>query len=189
MAKKTQFGLKNVHIFKATAGASAVTYEAAIPIVGGINIELTPDNTDYAFEADDDASWYENISTNGYSGSFEVAGLPEDVMTDIFNHALSESNTISEKDTDGFSYFALTGERTVWEDGVTRTECFALPYCRATSVPFKGKTNKAGEPESITISFKAVPSPFTRKIRVISGSAAASTILSGWHGESADWMS
>lgn len=84
MANKIKYGLKNVYYAVATINTSTghATYGDLVRLPGAVNLSLDPEGESSSFFADDIA--YATFAANaGYSGSLELALLPDEFRKDI----------------------------------------------------------------------------------------------------------
>ena len=84
MANKVKYNLKNVHYAVATTGG----YTTPVAISGAVNLTLDPQGDDYVFYADG-IKYFEYHTNNGYSGSLEMALIPEDFKKDVLGEVVS----------------------------------------------------------------------------------------------------
>ena len=116
MANKVKFGLKNVHYAVVTetadaqTGAITSTYTTPKAWKGSVSITMDPNGEDVPFYADD-SDYYDIPVNNGYTGTLEVADVPEDVETDVFGYEKdATSGIVVEKSTSTRKYIALLFE-------------------------------------------------------------------------------
>lgn len=83
MANKIKFGLSNVYYAIATiADNGTATYETPVPIPGAVNISLDPEGESSPFYADN-IVYFVSTANTGYSGSLEIAKVPDSFRTDV----------------------------------------------------------------------------------------------------------
>ncbi|MDO4564842.1 MAG: hypothetical protein Q4C04_04440 [Clostridia bacterium] len=155
-----------------------------------MSITATPrNNASVSFEADDNADYYRNYRPGGYDISAEFAALAEAYFTSVLGQTKdSEAGIITEKITDNYQKFGMTGERKVWIDGVVKTECAAFLYCTAQQLSYDASTSANGEPKVKGISMSADPHPYTQTVKKITTDDAPTATFSGWHSTSAEWI-
>lgn len=92
MANKIKYGLKNVYYAKATiAEDGSATYTAPVRIPGAVNLTLDAEGESSQFYADN-IVYYVGMANNGYSGSLEVALVPDTFRTDILGEVKDETS-------------------------------------------------------------------------------------------------
>lgn len=108
MANKVKFGLKNVYYAKITAfsDANVPTYAAPVAIPGAVNLSLDANGDQTTFRADN-MDYYVAANNNGYSGSLEVALLPDAFRKDILGEVEDTNGVLVEVDFPSQTHFAL----------------------------------------------------------------------------------
>lgn len=92
MPSKIKYGLSSVYYSVATLAANgSATYATPVAIPGAVNLTLDAESETNPFYADN-IVYYTSVSNNGYSGSLEVALVPDSFMADIFGE-VTESGT------------------------------------------------------------------------------------------------
>lgn len=126
MANKVSFGLKNVHYAIVTetadeAGKVTSSYGTVKAWNGAVSIELSQEGSSEEFYADDMA--YYHLSANaGYTGSIETAGVPDDILKEVFGMVEDSTKMISEYSDTETKYIALMFE--ISGDKAARKYCF-----------------------------------------------------------------
>lgn len=83
MANKIKYGLSNVYYAKATlANDGTASYADPVRIPGAVNLTLDAEGDTTPFYADN-IVYYVGQANNGYTGSLEVALVPDAFRTDI----------------------------------------------------------------------------------------------------------
>ena len=82
MPNKVEYGLKNVHYATIGLSGTAVVYGTPIAIPGAVSLTLSPEGDSVPFYADDKL-FFEKKKNGGYSGSIEVARVPESFYLDV----------------------------------------------------------------------------------------------------------
>lgn len=106
---KVKFGFKNVHVAKITEEEGVITYGTPFAVPGGVNFTADPEGETNPFYADDIA-YYTTTAKNGYTGSLEIADVPEKFLTDILGQTKDTNGAIIENSGDKESRFALMCE-------------------------------------------------------------------------------
>ena len=85
MANKVRFGLKNVHYAVLTESADATnnTWATPVAVPGAVSMTLDSNQTDNTFYADN-ISYYKSMANNGYTGSLEMARIPDAMLKDVW---------------------------------------------------------------------------------------------------------
>lgn len=92
---KIRFGFKNVYYAKLIENEEGITYETPKRWAGAKSISLDASGETSTFYADDIA-YYTTSTSNGYSGSIEMAYLSDQVKKDIFNWTESSDKMLLE---------------------------------------------------------------------------------------------
>lgn len=111
MANKVKFGLSNVHIAKITqttnsSGNPVITYGTPFAVPGAVSLTLDPEGDSSDFFADNTV-YFRDSTNNGYSGSLEIALIPDDFRTNILGETLDSNGALIENKDDKLSDFAL----------------------------------------------------------------------------------
>lgn len=88
----------------------ASPYGTPIRIPGTVNLDLTAEGKENSFAADNNAKYYDSYSNNGYSGSLEVAQMPDEVLVAIFNFVKDSVGGLVETGDSTSEHFALLFE-------------------------------------------------------------------------------
>lgn len=78
--KKVNFNLKNVHY---AIWQSGTTYSAPVAVPGAVNLTLDPQGEMTPFYADG-ITYFQSVNNNGYSGSLEMANIPDVMLKDVW---------------------------------------------------------------------------------------------------------
>lgn len=155
MANKIKYGVCNVHYAKAVTGDDgSITYETPVALKGAVNLTLDQNGESNEFYADNILYWQGN-SNNGYTGSLELARIPESFETDILGF---------EKDSTSGVTFEKTGTPTVefallfqfeGDESATR---HVMYRCTASRPSVNGQTVESSiTPQTETIDLVAMP--------------------------------
>lgn len=126
MANKVSFGLKNVHyaVVTETVGEDGkITSSYATPKAwnGAVSLELSQEGSSEDFYADDRA-YYHLYANAGYTGSIETAGVPDDLLKEVFGMVEGSEKMIAEYSNVESKYIALLFE--IAGDKEARKYCF-----------------------------------------------------------------
>lgn len=177
MADKVKFGIKNVHVFPITAmSAQGVpTYGNVINIPGTVSLSLDTQGDTNDFYADN-IKYYTSVANNGYSGTLEVAVIPDAFRTNILGY-LTDDNGVLVEDMAEPTPFAMTFE----EDGDQDGTKFVLYNGTATRPNLdKSTTTESKEPttQSLTVSFAPLTSG---RVMGMTTATTDSAVVSAWH--------
>ena len=159
--KKVKFGLKNVHYAvvtettDSTTGAVTSTYGTVKAWPGAVNISLDPSGDDAPFYADDGV-YYTIGNNSGYSGTFESALIPEDVLTSVMGQDKDTNGVVTETTNDTKKYIALMFEFQMDESG----RRFVFYRCSLARPSVAGQTRAdSTEVQTETANITATPRP------------------------------
>lgn len=173
MANKIKYGLRNVYYAKATAGAGgALTYATPVRIPGAVNLSLSAEGESNIFYADDTA-YYQSTNNAGYSGTLEVALLPDSFYTDILG--MTETDGVAVEHSSVVpAEFALLFEFQ-GDESATR---HALFRCTCSRPDVAGATKEASiEPQTETLNITVLPriNDYVVKAKAVSTAQAYET--------------
>ena len=150
MANKVKYNLKNVHYAVATTGG----YSTPVAVPGAVNLTVDPSGEDYIFYADG-VRYFEYHTNNGYSGTLEMAMIPEGFKTAILGEVLSGAKVWELDDTQTVN-FALGFEI----DGDEKGNLFWFYNCSASRPSINGATKEENiEVQTETLTFSNSPDP------------------------------
>lgn len=127
MANIVEFGLTNVYFAKATydSTTNTVSYGTPTRVPGAVNLSLSSESgNDNIFYADN-IEYYKSTGTGGFTGTLELALIPEWVKTNILGQTKNEDSVLVESNTDTFAPFAMLYQ--VDGDAEETLRCFY--YC------------------------------------------------------------
>lgn len=119
MANKIKYGLSEVHVAFATENG----WGTPAAIKGAVNLSVEPQGSDNPFYADNDIYFNQKAST-GYSGTLEVALLPDAIKAEMFGDYIDSNGKYVENAQGVPKKFALmfqvegdeSARRTVYYD-------------------------------------------------------------------------
>lgn len=173
---KVKFGIKNVHVFPIVSEAGGVpTYGNVIPIPGTVSLSLDKQGDTNDFYADN-IKYYTSVANNGYSGSLEVAVIPDDFRKEILKY-IEDTKGVLVEDIAEPKHFAMTFE----EDGDQTGTKFVL-YNGTASRPSldKSTTTESKEPSTQTLDVSFAPLASGR-VMAMSTADTDSAVLAAWH--------
>lgn len=154
---KVKYGLKNAHYALLTIGEDGtVTYGKPIPIPGSVNLTMDAQGDTSTFYADNMA-YFVTAANDGYSGTFEVALIPDQFRQDVLHETLDEAaQVLVENINNQTSPFALLFEF----DGDKKATRHVLYNCTCTRPSVSGgTTTNTKEPNTETMNLTASPLP------------------------------
>lgn len=154
---KVKYGLKNAHYALLTIGEDGtVTYGKPIPIPGSVSLTMDAQGDTSTFYADNMA-YFVTAANDGYSGTFEVALIPDQFRQDVLHETLDEAaQVLVENINNQTSPFALLFEF----DGDKKATRHVLYNCTCTRPSVSGgTTTNTKEPSTETMNLTASPLP------------------------------
>lgn len=154
---KVKYGLKNAHYALLTiAEDGTVTYGNPIPIPGSVSLTMDAQGDTSTFYADNMA-YFVTAANDGYSGTFEVALIPDQFRQDVLHETMDEAaQVLVENINNQTSPFALLFEF----DGDKKAIRHVLYNCTCTRPSVSGgTTNNTKEPSTETMNLTASPLP------------------------------
>lgn len=150
-ANKVKFGLKNVHYALLTTGdEGAVSFGTPVAIPGAVNLSLDAQGEPSTFYADDIA-YYVTAANDGYSGTLEIALIPDSFRKDVLQDTEDQTDKVLIENVSAESKpFALLFEFA----GDQKAVRHVLYNCSATRPGLTGATTtntKEPTTESMTI--------------------------------------
>ncbi len=170
MSNKIKFGLKNVHYAVVTEAGGEVQYGTPKRIPGAVNITLDAAGESVQFYADD-MVYYEENTNDGYTGSLEMALIPDDFRKDVLGEIEDANGALIENKDAKAKHFALMFEF----DGDAKKMRHVLYYVFASRPSVSGSTRtNTKEPQTETLNITARPALDTGdvKAKVPQGEAA-----------------
>lgn len=163
MKEQTVFGLKNVHIAKITKTEEGITYGVPFAIPGAVNLSADAEGESYTFFADDRA-YFKTTSKNGYTGSLEIADVPEQFLSEILGQTKDNNGAIIESSDDKESSFALMCE--VKGDPSNRRVVFYDCLATRPSIEYS-TTEESIEVKTCTMDIKMTPRATDGKVKAV----------------------
>ena len=158
---KVKFGLKKCCYAPVTltqnalTGKYTVSFGTPVAMPGAVSLSLSAEGEASNFYADDSVYYVLN-SNAGYSGSLELALIPESFLTDVLKETEDENGVLVENKDVETQYFALLFEFT----GDQKKIRHAMYYCSATRPGIEGKTMQdTKEVKTETLNITAAPLP------------------------------
>jgi len=154
MANKIKYGLRNCYYAVATDdGAGNLTYGTPVRLPGAVNLSMEAQGETTPFYADD-IIYFQSTANSGYSGTLELALLPDAFRTDVLGEVTSTNGLTVEKASAPTVEFALLFEFQ-GDEKATRHEFLR---CTASRPAVNGATKEASiAPQTETINITAMP--------------------------------
>lgn len=187
MANKVKFGLKNVHYAIVTETPDALTGEITSTYgtpkkwPGAVSLSTDPAGTDDEnFDADDGVYYVIQGANQGYTGTFESALVPDDVVTAVLGARTDDDGVIVESSDDVRKYVALMFEI----DGdieARRFVYYKVLFSRNALSASTKVSNGTNTPQTDTNNFTAVPRPDDNLTRSFTSAGTTAAVYSAWY--------
>lgn len=154
MPNKIKYGISHCYYAVGTPGTgNTMTYGSPIALPGAVSLSLDQNGGQTTFYADNVAYWVGNAN-NGYTGSLELARVPESFETDILGNIMDD-NSVSIEDASAKSvHFALLFQ---FEGDVNETK-HVMYNCVAARPSVSGSTKEDSiEPQTETLDLTCTP--------------------------------
>lgn len=149
---KIKYGIKNATIFPATIAANgSATYGTAISVPGSVSLSLDQQGETNILWADNIA-YYTGVSNNGYEGDWEVAKLPDAVLTEILGFVDDTNGVLIEDANAPVKHFAFAFQF----EGDAHARRHILYNCTMNRPSVASATKEEGiEPQTETVTITA----------------------------------
>lgn len=175
-----EFGLKNVHFATIALSGSNVTYGVPIAMPGAVTLAMSPEGDKTTFRADNKI-YYEKSVNNGYSGSIEVARIPDAFKLNVLKNQYDSVKGIYFEDTSHLpEAFALLFEI----DGDATQTRFVMYNVMPERPEQNGETiGETIEPKTETMELAARPSVDRNIVKAwaMGSDTAAVTAYAAWY--------
>lgn len=152
---KVKYGLKNAHYAPLTVDENGYAcYSTPVPIPGSVSLTMDAQGDTETFYADNMA-YFVSVANDGYSGSFEVAIIPDSFRQDILNEQMDDATKVLVENINNLSNpFALLFEF----QGDKRAIRHVLYNCTCGRPSVSGSTtNNTRTPTTETMNLTAAP--------------------------------
>lgn len=177
---KIKYGLSQVYYAKATIATNGTaTYGTPVAIPGAVNLTLDAESETEPFYADN-IVYYTSVSNNGYSGSLEVALIPDSFMADIFGDVSAANGLTYELADVEPSHFALLFQ---FENDASSTR-HVFYNCVATRPSVSSQTKEASitpVTETMNITANSIYNSAVSASIVKGKAAEATTAYGTWY--------
>lgn len=181
MANKIKYGIKNVYYAVATiATDGTATYATPVALSGAVSLSLEPQGDNTTFYADNIAYWVGN-GNNGYSGTLELARVPESFEKDVLGMVEDAKDVLVENMNAPIVHFALLYQF----EGDDKATKHVMYNCTCTRTSEAGTTKgESIEPQTETLNIEAKSiynsSLAMDIVKAKATSDSNSTTYSGW---------
>ena len=156
---KVRFNLKNVHYAvltetRSTTGVVSYSWATPVHVAGAVSLDLSAEGETSPFYADG-IVFYQTVSNNGYSGSLEMARIPDSMMKDVWGDTLgSTSKVLTEMSNVEPKSFALLFE----VDGDADEEYYCLYNVKGNRPAIGSQTTEdSKDPQPQSFDIAAIP--------------------------------
>lgn len=178
-SNKIRYGVSNVHIAKANISATGkVTYETPVALPGAVSVSLDPEGETSPFYADN-IVYYRSNTNNGYTGSLELAYIPDWFRTGYLNETKDTKGVLVEQSSNAdLAYFAMLFQF----EGDKKAVRHALYYCTASRPSTEASTKEDSiAPQTETLNLTADPRPLDGLVKSRTGDDTASETYNSWY--------
>lgn len=181
MANKIKYGIKNVYYAVATLAANnSATYDTPVALPGAVSLTLDPEGDSNIFYADN-VAYYTSYANNGYSGSLELALIPDAFRKDVLGEIDDNKDVLVEEQGAPSIHFALMFQF----EGDENATRHVMYNCVASRPSANGNTKEASiEPQTETVNLTAtsVYNAALDKdiVKARTGDSTDNTAYTGW---------
>lgn len=178
---KIKYGISNVYYAIGTPNTSgSMTYATPVALPGATNLSLEAQGDNVTFYADNIAYWVGN-GNNGYSGTLELARIPDSFKTDVLGMIKDGKDVLVENMNAPIVHFALLFQ---FETDIKATK-HVMYNCTCSRASEAGSTkNESIEPqtETLNIEAKSIYSANLDKdiVKAEANDSSDSTTYNGW---------
>ena len=154
MANKIKYGIKNAYYAVATIGDNnTATYGTPVALPGAVSLSLDQEGENNIFYADNIA-YFSAYGNDGYTGSLELALIPDAFRTEVLGEVLDNKGVIVENQNAETVHFALLFQF----EGDKHGTRHVLYNCTAARPTVAGKTTtNTKEPDTTALTITAAP--------------------------------
>lgn len=185
---KIRYGIKNAHYAVATETTNGtLTFGTPVALPGSVNLTLDAEGEDPApFRADNIIYYLAPGSNDGYSGTLELAKVPDTFKTDVLGDIVDSNGLMVENAEAQGEKFALLFQI----EGDAEATRFVFYNCTATR-PSVASATKAEqiEPQTETLNLRAIPMKYLttgtspveyQLVKAIANPTDAATAYAAW---------
>jgi len=181
MANKIKYGVKNVHYAVATIDENnAATFGTPVALPGAVSLTLDQEGESNNFYADNRV-YFTAFGNDGYTGSLELALIPDSFRTDVLGEVLDNKGVLVENQNAQTVHFALMFQF----EGDEHATRHVIYNCVASRPSVSGNTKEAAiSPETETINITAtsiyLPALDMDIVKARTGDNTDTTTYNGW---------
>lgn len=178
---RVKFGLKNVYYSVITEntsqqGETTYTYATPVHIPGAVNLSVDVEGSTNPFYADN-VVYYQTVANNGYSGTLEIAMIPDSFRTDVLQEQATQNGLIAEYSDRYPKSFALAFQ----VDGDESNTLFWYYNCTATRPSAEAATVEENiEPQTDTLDISMRARATDALVRVKTTDTTPSATREAW---------
>jgi phi13 family phage major tail protein len=176
---KVKFNLKNVHYAKMTVNTQGViTYATPVHIPGAVSVSFDPQGESSPFYADG-IVYYRSTNNNGYSGTLEMALIPDSFRKDILQETEDAKGVLAEDATEREQvHFALLFEF----DGDKKTTRHAMLNCTANRMNISSSTKEETiTPVTESLTINCDPRESDMLVKYSTGDGVDEEVYNSWY--------
>ena len=133
---KVKFGIKNAHYALLTLAADGTaSYGEPVPVPGSVSLSLSPNGDLSPFYADN-IVYYQAAANSGYTGSWEIAKIPDSFKLDVLGYVQDSNGVLIEDGGAEVKPFALLFQM----EGDVHARRHVLYNCAASRPEFNAST-------------------------------------------------
>jgi len=181
MANKIKYGVKNVHYAVATIDENnSATFGTPVALPGAVSLTLDQEGESNNFYADNRV-YFTAFGNDGYTGSLELALIPDSFRTDVLGEVLDNKGVLIENQNAQTIHFALMFQF----EGDEHATRHVIYNCVASRPSVSGNTKEATiSPETETINITAtsiyLPALDMDIVKACTSGTTDNTTYSGW---------
>ncbi len=181
MANKIKYGVKNVHYAVATIGENnSATFGTPVALPGAVSLTLDQEGESNNFYADNRV-YFTAFGNDGYTGSLELALIPDSFRTDVLGEVLDNKGVLVENQNAETVHFALMFQF----EGDEHATRHVFYNCVASRPSVTGNTKEATiSPETETINITATSIYLSALdmdiVKARAGEDSDTTTYNGW---------
>ena len=181
MANKIKYGVKNVHYAVATIDENnAATFGTPVALPGAVSLTLDQEGESNNFYADNRV-YFTAFGNDGYTGSLELAMIPDSFRTDVLGEVLDNKGVLVENQNAQTVHFALMFQF----EGDEHATRHVIYNCVASRPSVSGNTKEAAiSPETETINITATSIYLSALdmdiVKARAGEDSDTTTYNGW---------
>lgn len=181
MSNKIKYGLKNVHYSPITESQDGnivdITFSTPIPILGAVNLVLSPVGDTTPFYADN-VEYFTAIANNGYDGTLEMALVPDSFKVAVLKEVIDANKVQFEENDKQPAPFALLFEF----EGDMKATRHIMYYCKANRINIESSTKgQSIEPKTETLNLTCRSLPGTAIVKAKTTAETDPETYEGWY--------